>query len=222
MRPVQIAVRVHHLGLDPQPELHTPGVDVVHQWGEALREHFFIDVPVAQARPLGVAVPEPAVVQYEALGADVGRLVGQRAQRVQGQIEIHGLPGIEMHEFVLAGHPRVGQATARIPVEAARQAGKAAVGARPVEHRRAVACARRQAQFPGIEQLAHLRESAALGALFDADSMIAAPPQVQAVGAADAFVGLGRMNHHPGKRIVGAAARAVLAQIGAQKALDAL
>ena len=55
VRPVEVAVRVHHLRLDPQPEPHAEVVDPADERAEAARELLPVDRPVAQSRPVVVA-----------------------------------------------------------------------------------------------------------------------------------------------------------------------
>src|SRR5262249_7726155 len=60
--PVQIGVRVDHLRLDPQAELHAAGAYVVCELVQSAGPDVFIDLPVAQAGVVAAASGEPAVI----------------------------------------------------------------------------------------------------------------------------------------------------------------
>ena len=72
MRAIEVAIGVHHLGLDPKAEVHAEPVDVFDQRLEALREFLRIDEPVAQAGAIVVALAEPAVIHHEQLDSEFG------------------------------------------------------------------------------------------------------------------------------------------------------
>src|SRR5580704_9507285 len=59
---VEVGIRVDHLGLDPQPELHAEGAHVAGEPVQAAGPHVIVDPPVAQACPVVAAAAEPAVV----------------------------------------------------------------------------------------------------------------------------------------------------------------
>jgi hypothetical protein len=99
---VEDGVDVDHLGLEPQPELHTEAVDVVDDRRQAVRPDVRCDGPVAEARAFVPAATEPAVVEDVAFHADARRPIGQLAQRRGVVVEVHGLPHVHSSRRVRA------------------------------------------------------------------------------------------------------------------------
>ncbi len=98
VRADQVGVEVDHLRLDPQPELHAQARARARRAGAARRatrpsSTYQSPRPAVSSRRL----PEPAVVEHEALDADRGRRVGQAREPVEVVVEVDGLPGVE-HE----------------------------------------------------------------------------------------------------------------------------
>ena len=83
---------VHHLGLDPQPEQQAHLVQLCPKALDAVGQRLVVDLPVAQAAVIVIAVGEPAVVQNEQLDAQALGLGGKAQQFFFGKVEIGGLP----------------------------------------------------------------------------------------------------------------------------------
>ena len=94
MLAIEIAVRVDHLRLDPDAEVHAEGMHLVDEGLEAVGEFLRIDIPVAESGVVVFALAEPAVVHDEALGADGGGLLCEGD--LAGLIDVHlgGFPGV--------------------------------------------------------------------------------------------------------------------------------
>ena len=69
MRTVQVGIVVDVLRLEPKPERKAETVDSLAEPLQALRQLFPVDRIIAEARRIGVARTEPAVVQHEQLTA---------------------------------------------------------------------------------------------------------------------------------------------------------
>ncbi len=80
MGAVDVAVRVDHLGLEPDAEGHALGLHMVDQRTEAIGIFARVDCPVRQAAGVVVAVAEPAVVEDEAFRAQFGGAGGNVLQ----------------------------------------------------------------------------------------------------------------------------------------------
>ena len=70
MLPIQIAVGVHHLRLDPQAEVHSERMDSLDERLQAAGKFPGVDDPVAESRMVIVPRAEPAIVHDEALYPD--------------------------------------------------------------------------------------------------------------------------------------------------------
>ena len=95
MGPVEVAVGVDHLRLDPDAELHAQGAHVLDQRCEAVGVGIGRHPPVTEAGAVVAAAAEPAVVEDEALDADRRGALGEAAQRVEVVVEVHRLPRVE-------------------------------------------------------------------------------------------------------------------------------
>ena len=71
-------LRTHHLGLDPEAELHPAGDDGVGERVETGWPALGIDRPVTEGAAVVGAASEPAVVEHEALDAQLGGSVDER------------------------------------------------------------------------------------------------------------------------------------------------
>ena len=131
----EVAVEVHHLGLDPEAEVHAGGPHVVDQRVQPVRPDVGVDGPVAEAGEVGAAAAEPAVVEHEPLHAHLGRGVGERGEAGEVVVEVGGLPGVHQHR------PRCRQrhGAAQVGVQSRADAVQAVVG---VGARRAAASGR--------------------------------------------------------------------------------
>ena len=94
---VQVRVRVHHLRLHPEAEVHPQRVDLVDERPEPAGELLRVHRPVAQARAVALALAEPAVVHHEAVHAERRGLLGERDLPGLGDVELGGLPGVVDH-----------------------------------------------------------------------------------------------------------------------------
>ena len=62
VRPIEIAVSVHHLRFDPKPKVHAVCVNVIDQRLQSVRKLCLVHIPVPKARMIVLALPEPPVV----------------------------------------------------------------------------------------------------------------------------------------------------------------
>lgn len=182
------------------------------QWAQAAGPDGLVDVPVAEPCPVVAAVPEPAVVQDEALHADLRAEVGEVGELVEVVVEVDGFPGVKYHR---AGPVGLAGAGAEVVVEAGGQAVEALVAVGAVEPRAGEILAGAEEDLARQEQFAGCDGRAAGGQAFGQDPVVAAPGEVQAphLAAAEAEArGSGRQDQGG----VGAGAPAAgLAQPGA-------
>ena len=170
-----LGIRIHHLRLEPQAELHALAMHVIGKRLEALRAfrpHLLGDLPVAKAGGVVTTGAEPAVVHHETLHAAVGGLVGERDQRVIVLVEVHGLPGVEDHRTRLDGH--LGMAGAHIPVEAGGDLVQA-VAVRAIHPRRLVCAVVGQRHFAAEQDLPAADHGLRIGQTFGRQQAVAAP-----------------------------------------------
>ena len=106
MGPDNVGVQVDHFRFHPEPEFHPAGGDGVDQRREPVRPEGLVHVPVAQAGVVVAAAAEPAVVEHEALDAELRGGVGQFDQGGQVVVEVDRLPGVQHHRARLAGAGR--------------------------------------------------------------------------------------------------------------------
>ena len=92
-----LGVEVHHLRLDPQPELHAEPPDVVDERAEPLGPDLRVDGPVAEPGSGAAPSEEPAVVEDEPLDARSGGDVGEVGEPVEAVVEVDGLPRVGDH-----------------------------------------------------------------------------------------------------------------------------
>ncbi len=90
----EVAVEVDHLGLDPEAECHALGPHMRDQRRQSVGPLAPIDLPVAEAGGVVVALAEPAVVQHEALGPQRGGAGGDVLQGGKVVVEIDRLPAV--------------------------------------------------------------------------------------------------------------------------------
>ncbi len=110
---VEVAVRVYHLRLDPEPEPHAQAVHPVDERAEATRELRPVHGPVAEPGPVVVAAGEPPVVDHEALHAEPGGQLGQPHLAILGHVEGRGLPGVVQHRPQRRPGGRIGRGRGR-------------------------------------------------------------------------------------------------------------
>ena len=94
---VQLAVRVDHLRLDPQPKVHPQRVDLLDQRLQTVWEFLLIRPPVAQPGVVILAPVEPAIVHHEQLHAHLRRQLCQLDLRVLVHVEGGGFPRVVQH-----------------------------------------------------------------------------------------------------------------------------
>jgi len=90
-----IRVEVDHLRLDPQAELHAVAAHAVDERMQTLRVHIRRDPPVSQSPGLVAPGTEPAVVEDEALGADLCAEVDEPDELYDVVVEVGRLPAVE-------------------------------------------------------------------------------------------------------------------------------
>ena len=196
----EVGVRVDHLGLEPEAELHAEPVDVLHQGSEALGPDGRVHPPVTESETVVAPAGEPAVVEHEPLDTDPGGPVGDRGQPVEVVVEVDGLPDVQHHRLVGG----VGGQAALVGVPDGGQAVEAVVGGGDVHPGRRVALAVRQPDLARQEQLATTDRGAGRRVSLDPQHRVAAPPHVDgehlAVGGGEA----GRAEHgHRGRTEAG-------------------
>src|SRR5271163_4439546 len=62
---VEIAVRIHHLRLDPDAEVHPQRVHLLDHRLQAVGKLLLVEVPVAQAAVIVVALTKPAIINHK-------------------------------------------------------------------------------------------------------------------------------------------------------------
>ena len=70
---------------------------MVDNRGQTVRIFFFIEIPVAERRPVVVATFKPAVVDDKALHAQPRRLIRHAHDVLRVVVKIDPFPGVEMH-----------------------------------------------------------------------------------------------------------------------------
>ncbi len=95
MRPRQLRIEVHHLRLEPQPELHASLVHQLDQRVQSVGPDSVVDEPVAKAGARIPATVEPTVVEHEPLDADPRSAVDEVGQPVEIVVEVDSLPAVE-------------------------------------------------------------------------------------------------------------------------------
>ena len=95
MLPVETAVLIDHLRLDPNAEFHAKAVDSANQVSQSSLQLICIDKPVAQPRVIAVAAAKPAVIQYQHLNPQFRGLSGNRKDLFFIKIKIGGLPVVD-------------------------------------------------------------------------------------------------------------------------------
>jgi len=91
---VKVAVRVHHLRLHPQAEIHTQGVYIADQFIQAARKLRRVHKPVPQPGTVVVAGTEPAVIHHKQLHSDPRGNLCQAGLVRHIYIKFRGLPRI--------------------------------------------------------------------------------------------------------------------------------
>ena len=232
VRPVQLRVRVDHLRLDPQAELHAAGPHVVGQLVQPARPDRLVDLPVAEAGPVAAAAGEPAVVEDVPFHAEAGGQVGQRRQHGEVVPEVHRFPHVQVHR---ARQARVRGPRAQVAVELRGQPVQPGPAGRQVHPGRGVGLPLGQGDLAGQQQLAaadggQARQQplgvaahrVAGGHPLHAVHGVAAPRHVHPEHLTVAEPEPGLPGHHHGGRVVAGVTAAPLAQPQAVPQLMAL
>jgi hypothetical protein len=128
----EVGVEVHHLRLDPEPDLHAELADDVEQRMESVGPHLLVDVPVPETGGVVAATTEPAIVEHESLDPDRRRGLGEAPQAIEVVIEVDGLPRVEHDRSRL---PRMTRAGPHVAMDAGRRAVEPFVGPREQDPR---------------------------------------------------------------------------------------
>ena len=103
---IELTLRVHHLRLNPQTELHAGVLRGLYEGGDATGEFRVCRLPVAETGMVvltGILVAEPSVVEEEHLHAEVLGILHQLGQRLLVEVEACVLPVVEeCHACTLA------------------------------------------------------------------------------------------------------------------------
>ena len=92
VRAVKVAIRIDHLRLHPDAELHPQLVDLIHQRSQSARQLGGVYGPVAEPGSIVVARPKPAVVDDEQLDPQLGRPSRERELLLCAHVEAGRLP----------------------------------------------------------------------------------------------------------------------------------
>ena len=92
-----VAVFVHALWFDPDPEIHPERLHVLDEWSQAMRIHLWRHDPVAESALVVASRTEPAVVENETFDADPRCAASQFEEHVWIVVEIDRLPGVQHH-----------------------------------------------------------------------------------------------------------------------------
>ena len=209
---VQVAVRVDHLRLDPDAELHAQAAHVIDQRAEAGRVRIGRHDPVAEAGRVVAARAEPPVVEHEPLGTHPCCSVGELGQARQVVVEVDRL-----HVFTSTGRGVDGWVA-----RARRWRWNCCVAAvRPwslctaTTSGGAVRLAGEQRQLAGVQQLAELQVAAPVGEPLGEDRVVAAPGQVCAPHRSAPLGVARRAREHERRVLVGGSAAPVLHRVRA-------
>ena len=179
MGAVEIGVRVNHLWLNPDAELHPQRLHVVDNRGQAVRIFFLIKIPVAERRPVVVAPFKPAVINDKALHAQLRRFIRHAHDVLRVVVEIDPFPGVEMHRarFVVR---EANNLFAQIAVELLAHAVQPLRRIAGVEVRRPQRFPFRQRHFARQIERFRLQVAATVGFHFRPQAVVTAPAQVHA------------------------------------------
>ena len=97
MRPVEIAVRVHHLRLHPDAEVHPQRTDAIDDRLEPMRKLLRVHIPVPQSGVVVLALAKPSVVDHKPLHPQLGRTLRQRHLPRLVHVELRRLPRVVDH-----------------------------------------------------------------------------------------------------------------------------
>ena len=199
MGPGKVGVRVDHLRLDPQAELHAEGADVVDERMQTIGVDVCVDVPVAQPCAVVPAPPEPPVVEDVALGSHLRSGVGQGEQPTVVVHHVDGFPRVHRDRPWL-GLRRVLRAGAQPLVEAVREPVEA-TAVRREQPRPLVALPGLQHDLAGEEQLAAADHCVAGAQPLRVRAVVAAPADVESPDLAMAKAEALRAGHDQQRRI---------------------
>ena len=124
---IQLRLRVHHLWLYPQPELHPLAPCLVGEAANAVGQLAGRDIPVAQALRVAMArifVAKPTVVEQEHVDTQLLGVGYERQELVFVEVEIGGLPVVEQRHAVARAvfHPVLAGPVVQVAAGLARAA----------------------------------------------------------------------------------------------------
>ena len=209
MGPVQVAVRVDHLRLDPDAEFHAEGAHSLDQRRQPLGMGIGGDPPVAEPGGVVTAPAEPTVVEHEALDADRRGALGESGERVEVVIEVHRLPRVE-HDG--SRSVAMGGRRAHDGVELPARRTEASRRVDRVHRRGPIALAGPQHDLAGMQQLAELDHRPPVGQASGVEARVAAPRQVNAPHLAVLLAEAGGAGPQQRRVLVRGAAAPVLRQ----------
>ena len=183
-----VGIGVDHFRLEPQAEFHTLGVHVVGERLQGLRTigpDVLRNLPVTEAGGVVAAGTEPTVIHHESFHAGVGGPVGERLQRIEVVVEVHGFPCVEDHRTAVREQARM--QGARVGVEAGGDLIEAiAIGA---EQPRGVVgvlafAGAGERHFAAEQEFAAADHAGCVGQTFGGQHGVAAPAHVHRIGVA--------------------------------------
>ena len=196
---VQIAVRVDHLGFDPQAEFHPQAADLVGERLQAIRVFDRVAGPVAQPGGIVCAALEPAIVEHEAFGPDRGGSLGQFSNAGFVVIEIASFPAVEMDQAGAhcAARPGDHGAHCRMVLRACPVA--ALHRHRQDRLRRGVALSRSQLHLARRKRGTRAQQPETLVVALHRDPAVTRPAELQRVDQPGVMRGSCAQHDHPGR-----------------------
>ncbi len=94
MLAVKIRVRIHHLRLDPQSEVHPQRMNLVDQRLQPVRKLLRIYIPVAEAGMVVFALTKPSIVHHKAIDAKCRSFFCERHLALFADVEFRRLPRV--------------------------------------------------------------------------------------------------------------------------------
>src|ERR1700690_2550885 len=95
MLTIEVAIRIHHFRLNPDAEVHPQRVHLLDHGPQAVRKLLLVQVPVAQAAVIVVALTKPAIINHKSLYSEPGRFLRKSDLCLVGKGHFRGFPRVE-------------------------------------------------------------------------------------------------------------------------------